>query len=107
MISSLNKILYLPLILLLFAAIPVCSQTSISIPRQKITIRDQQFYISEIIDARSNKEMIGIVQRGLKNRPEAALFQDGLQDELKKPLVNLLQPQDSLMPLIMRGSAFT
>jgi len=74
----------------------------ISLPGKRIAIKDPKFYISEIIDARSNKEMVGIVQRGLKNRQETASFENGFQDELKNSLEDFLQSQADRTPLIVR-----
>src|SRR5690606_18127475 len=102
MIRFLNARLCFIHSLLLCSAIPVYSQTLISLPGKRIAIKDPKFYISEIIDARSNKEMVGIVQRGLKNRQETASFENGFQDELKNSLEDFLQSQADRTPLIVR-----
>ena len=88
--------------LLLWIAIPVYSQTLISLSDKKAAIKNPKFYISEIIDSRSNKEIVGIVQRGMNNKQEIAQFKKGFQDELKNCLAEFLQPRTDLSPLIVR-----
>ncbi len=88
--------------LLLWIAIPVYSQTLISLSDKKAAIKNPKFYISEIIDSRSNKEIVGIVQRGMNNKQEIAQFKNGFQNELKNCLTEFLQPQTDLSPLIIR-----
>jgi hypothetical protein len=99
--SSFAKICFIHS-LLLWTAIPVYSQTLISLSGKKAAIKNPKFYISEIIDSRSNKEIVGIVQRGMNNKQEIAHFKNGFQDELKNCLVEFLQPRTGLTPLIVR-----
>jgi hypothetical protein len=54
------------------------------------------------VDARSNKDIVGIVQRGLNNKQEIAQFKNGFQEELKNANAEFLQPQANLTPLIVR-----
>src|SRR5690606_18161338 len=68
---------------------------------RKGAIKHPTFYISEIVDARSNKDIIGIVQRGLNNKQQVAKFKNGLQPELKSVVADLYQ-QSNLTPLIVR-----
>lgn len=86
----------------LWIAIPVYSQTLISLSSKKAALKNPKFYISEIIDSRSNKEIVGIVQRGMNNKQEIAQFKNGFQDELKNCLAEFLQPRTDLSPLIVR-----
>ncbi|MEJ7646095.1 MAG: hypothetical protein WKF87_15985 [Chryseolinea sp.] len=88
--------------LLLWFAIPVSSQTFISLSDKRAAIKNPKFYISEIIDARSNKEIVGIVQRGINNKPVIAQLKSGFQDEVRKCLTEFLQPKTDRSPLIIR-----
>jgi hypothetical protein len=87
---------------LLWIAIPIYSQTLISLDGKKAAIKNPKFYISEIIDSRSNKEIVGIVQRGMNNKQEIAQFKMGFQDEMKSCLFEFLQPRPGPTPLIVR-----
>jgi hypothetical protein len=89
-------------LLLLCINLLVHSQTLISLGSRKGTIKDPRFYISEIVDARSNKDIVGIVQRGLNNKQEIAQFKSGFQVELKNALTEFLQPQSNLTPMVVR-----
>lgn len=97
-----NKTFYFFQVLIFCLTTQAHSQTLISLPGRRITIKNPKFYISEIIDARSNREMVGIVQRGLKNRQETASLENGFQDELKGTLDAFLKPRAGLTPLIVR-----
>jgi hypothetical protein len=74
----------------------------ISLSAREVAIKHPTFYISEILDARSNKDIVGIVQRGLNNKQEIAQFKNGFQEELKNAIIEFLQPQANLTPLIVR-----
>ena len=87
--------------LVLCICLYVQSQTFISLDARKGAIKHPTFYISEIVDARSNKDIIGIVQRGLNNKQQVAKFKNGLQPELKSVVADLYQ-QSNLTPLIVR-----
>jgi hypothetical protein len=91
------------IILFLFSAcLSVHAQTFISLSSRKGAIKHPTFYISEIIDARSNKDIIGIVQTGLNNKQQVAKFKNGFQEELKSVVAELLYPQSNRTPLIVR-----
>jgi hypothetical protein len=88
---------------LLFSPVDsVSSQTLISLKGKKALIKKPKFYIAEIIDARSDKEFVGIVQRGMNNKQEPAQFKGGLQEELGHCLAKYLQSKPGLTPLIVR-----
>lgn len=88
--------------LFISSVVPVCSQTLISLRDKKALIKKPQFYITQIIDARSDKEFVGIVQRGLNNKVEPAQFGAGFQQELKNCFARYLHPKPGLTPLIVR-----
>lgn len=90
------------IISLFFGVIPIYAQTLISLPGKKPALDRPNFYIAEIIDARSNKETIGIVQKGFTNEPETARFANVLQKELQSSLGELLQPREDRTSLVMR-----
>ena len=100
MIRSLYVRICILLFPLLCSYLSVYSQTLISLSAREVAIRHPTFYISEIVDARSNKDIVGIVQRGLNNKQVIAQFKNGFQEELKNVVAEFLQPQANLTPLI-------
>ncbi len=64
-------------------------------------IADRQFFISEIIDARSEKRILGVAQT-LKDNREIIEFKNEFQEEMKNFLKDLLQPKSTLTPVLMR-----
>lgn len=97
-----NRVKKYLLIALLFGFIPIHAQTLISLPGKKSLLDKPNFYIAEIIDARSNKETIGVVQKGLTNQLETAQFANALQKEFQNSLGELRHPHEDRTPLLMR-----
>jgi hypothetical protein len=83
-----SKISITPLaigILLLLLIIPetlLCQELyTISLKKKSLNTQLLNFKISEIIDARKDKNIVGVIQRGLKNKKDLAVFESpGLQE---------------------------
>ncbi|MEZ4885195.1 MAG: hypothetical protein R3E32_10750 [Chitinophagales bacterium] len=77
---------------------------------------ETDFYISKIIDNRTNKENIGVIQKGLGNKKVPANFEEDLSIHLLDFLKKLVQSSEDKTPLALqvnqlsiyeRTSAFT
>ena len=63
-------------------------------------LEKKEFFITQVIDNRQNRTSIGIVQKGMANRPVPAIFDIGLEFQLMKAFSVLLPV--SKTPLIAR-----
>ncbi len=66
----------------------------------KQSVEKKEFFISQVIDNRRNKGSIGIVQKGMANRPVPALLDIGLEFQLMKAFTVLLPVSE--IPLVAR-----
>ena len=99
-----NQFRHSPIFLLLctIASFESIAQTVISLEKEKIASLTPVFSITEIIDARSEKNWIGIVQKGLSNRKELARFKNDLQTEFLALINGSIDKNKSLTGLVMR-----
>ena len=92
--------LLLLLIFLFTGSVISYPQKLISLSTLNAGIETRKFYISEIIDARSEKEILGIVRKGGKQ--ETARLKRGFDQDIKNALKIFLKQETTLIPLIMR-----
>ncbi|MCC2546895.1 hypothetical protein LJY25_10605 [Hymenobacter sp. BT175] len=71
---------------------------------QQLVLSHQRVHVEQVIDGRPGKPTIGLTHRGLKNRPAAVLFRNGLEAELTSFLHRELpaRPTDTALVLCLR-----
>lgn len=62
----------------------------LDLSKQSLTLVDRTLQVEQVLDGRPGRPTIGLVHRGLNNRPAAVLFRSGLEAELTTFLRNQL-----------------
>ena len=79
------------------------SQDVVITYNRKIDLPKANFFITDIVDARSEHTYLGVVQTGIANNPAGARFKDSLDFELRKLLGKMTTKNDSsAVPVILR-----
>ncbi|MDJ1498003.1 hypothetical protein QNI19_33990 [Cytophagaceae bacterium DM2B3-1] len=94
---------------LFFSVFSLYAQDSllINLHRKKLdlgssTFQNKTFYIARVVDARSDKETIGIVQRGVFNRNAPASFVGSLEPQLQDFFDRGLAAKQGYTPVIVK-----
>lgn len=77
-------------------------QTMVKLTDGGVKIKNPTFYIDEIVDARSNKDIIGIVQRGLKNEKQTAVLDGDIVSVFRIAIGKLAEANKVSTPVAMR-----
>ncbi|TGE22863.1 hypothetical protein [Hymenobacter metallicola] len=76
----------------------------LDLSRQRLTLPERTLQVEQVVDGRPGHPTIGLVYRGLDNRPAAVLFRNGLESELQTFLQKQLpaRPADHAVVLCLR-----
>lgn len=92
------------LLVALLATSSLCAQRVhlIQLLAEPIVIPERDFYISSIIDARTNQEQIGTVQKGLANKKTPANFPTDFTTYLSKTIARMLPTNGKQTALLLK-----
>ncbi|SNC75180.1 hypothetical protein SAMN06265337_2744 [Hymenobacter gelipurpurascens] len=85
----------------LYALPGQAQQYYLSLEKQHINLPNRTYYVGKVVDGRPGKPTIGLVYRGLDNRPAAVLFRDGLETELTSFLQKQLPARSTDQAIVL------
>lgn len=92
-------------LLALLTMLPARSQVYyLDLGKQTVTLPNRSVHVEQVVDGRPGRPGIGLVYRGLGNKPAAVLFRNGLEQELTDFLRRQLpaRPTDQALTLCIR-----
>lgn len=93
----------LTFLLLIVSIVDLNGQNNIiELNHEKFAIPGQNFFITEVIDGRRDKENIGFVQLGAFNKKVTAYFKNGLENSLNAYFTESQTVYDNFEPLLLR-----
>ena len=83
---------------------PAAAQYYLDLSNQTITLPSRTVHVEQVVDGRPGRPVIGLVYRGLDNRPTTVFFRQGLETELTDFLRQQLpaRPNDHAVVLCLR-----
>jgi len=73
----------------------------LDLSHQTLTLSDRTVHVEQVVDGRPGHPTIGLVHRGLDNRPAAVLFRNGLETELTSFLHKQLPARSTDHPVVL------
>jgi hypothetical protein len=88
--------------LFVFQSTTYCKDMIISLKNEPLEIHNRDFYIEDLIDARTQKENIGYAKTGLLNQKSGVQFKTDLRTEILGYLSHVLPQKENQIPVIIK-----